>query len=92
MGKIVVFSEKKEPTLRGQARCLACRQQWEAVTPEGTIDCLECPTCGLQKGVLIGLCDPESGMRWVCDCGCDLYFCLVDGMQCLMCGVLQKGF
>lgn len=93
MGKILAFPEKSEPHLRGFARCLSCKHEWQAVTPEGLIAGFECPACGLMHGVLQGLCEPENGTRWVCKCGCDLYYILpTNGCQCLMCGVIQTGF
>ena len=92
MAKILVFPGKTTPTLRGPARCLHCGHIWEAVSPEGVIDCLECPTCSLSTGVRIGICEPEHGIRFVCPCGCDLYYILPHGCQCLRCGVLATGF
>lgn len=53
---------------------------------------LECPACGLFKGVLEGLMEPGQGTRFVCQCGSDLFYILPDGCQCLMCGVMATGF
>lgn len=93
MGKVLAFPEHTVPHLRGPARCLACAHQWEAVAPEGTIMGLECPTCRLFRGVFEGLTEPEHGRRWVCHCGCDVFYILpTDGCQCLMCGVIAQGF
>jgi hypothetical protein len=92
MGKIVAFPAKTEPHLRGPARCLSCKHTWEAVSPEGHIVSLECPQCHCFHGVFEGVTEPSGGTRFVCTCGCDLYYLLPDGCQCLLCGVLAKGF
>ena len=95
MGEILAFRARQAPEtfrLRGPARCMHCQHEWEAVSPEGVIDCLECPACRLPTGVRKGMCEPEKGVRWVCTCGCDLFYILVHGCQCLMCGLLAKGF
>jgi hypothetical protein len=93
MAKILPFPAPRTPQLHGVARCLSCQHTWEAVTPAGVIAALPCPACGLDHGVLQGQCDPEGGTRWVCACGCDLFYVLPSqGCQCLMCGVLQQGF
>ena len=92
MAKVIAFPEAKTPMLRGPARCLGCGACWEAVVPEGTIVGFACPQCHLYKGVFEGVCEPEGGCRWVCDCGSDIYYILSYGCQCVMCGVIQKGF
>jgi hypothetical protein len=92
MAEIIPFPSPSEPHLRGPARCLRCEHHWEGVSPEGIISSLECPGCGLFTGVFEGVTEPEHGTRWVCNCGCDLFFLLPDGCQCLMCGVIATGF
>jgi hypothetical protein len=92
MARIIPFPAPDAYHLRGEARCLGCCYMWEAVTPVGVIAALTCPGCGLDHGVLCGQCEPEGGTRWVCDCGCDLFYILANGCQCLMCGHIQKGF
>jgi hypothetical protein len=91
-GKVLRFEKPTVPHLRGPARCLGCGYRWEAVAPEGTITSLECPDCARFHGVFEGVTEPEHGTRFVCDCGCDLYYILPSGCQCLMCGVIAKGF
>lgn len=92
MGDIVQFRGKSELHLRGPARCMRCDHHWEAVSPEGVIASFECPACGLFTGVFEGITEPEHGTRWVCNCGSDLFYILASGCQCLMCGVIAKGF
>jgi hypothetical protein len=92
MGDVIAFRGKSEPHLRGPARCMRCDHRWEAVSPEGVISSFECPECGLFTGVFEGVTEPEHGTRWVCNCGSDLFYILPDYCQCLMCGVVAKGF
>jgi hypothetical protein len=92
MATILPFRRPQPPHLRGLARCLACDVCWEAVAPVGVLAGLECPDCSLAKGVFVGLCDPEAAVRFVCDCGCDLFYILPHALQCLQCGVAAKGF
>ena len=92
MAKVIPFPTKKIPSLRGPARCLHCFNEWEAVTPEGIVASLECPECHLYKGILQGVMEPEGDTRWVCHCGCDLFYIVTSGLQCLMCGVIATGF
>lgn len=95
MADIINLSMAREARmrhLRGPARCLSCRHEWEAVTPEGCIASLECPACALFTGVLQGVSQPENGVCFVCNCGCDLYYILPDGLQCLRCGVCPEGW
>jgi len=91
MAHIISFPQKTEGHLSGPAICLGCGYIWQAVSPVGVIAALECPRCGLDKGVLRGLVEPE-GAYFRCKCGCYLYFILVDGCQCLMCGKIASGF
>lgn len=44
--------EAKKPHLQGRAVCLACKHEWEAVTPVGCPDGLECPSCGTSRGIM----------------------------------------
>ena len=93
MRNVLLFPTKEIRSLRGPARCLHCGHEWEAVTPEGIVASLECPQCSLYKGVLQGVTEPDHSTRWVCNCGCDLFYILPsDGCQCLMCGVIASGF
>ena len=85
--------EEREPHMTGKARCLACRHEWIAVAPIGTVE-LECPSdgCGLPKGRFVALCEPDHGARWVCDCGNDLFWLTRAGMFCQNCGLTQRGW
>ena len=89
MGNILQFPSKEKEHLCGSALCLACKHIWEAVAPVGTICSLECPECGVFKGIFRGVTQPD-GQRFVCNCGCDLYYIVLDGYQCLMCGVFAS--
>ena len=59
-----------QPHTRGLARCVACKHEWEAIVPAGTIQ-FECPSCGLERGSYVypaGL--PDGQTRLECgNCG-----------------------
>lgn len=76
------------PHLSGPARCLTCRYRWGAVAPTGTMVGLECPQCGLLHGIFEGLVAPQT--RFVCQCGCDIYYILPAGFMCVQCGVTAQ--
>ena len=82
--------EEREPHLSGQARCLACKHEWMAVTPIGTV-WIECPSCSLHKGAMLYTA-LRDGDHWVCNCDCELFRATADGMYCPNCGEWQHGF
>lgn len=90
MGEVVSLDERR-PHLAGPAKCLECKHEWTAVTPVGTAN-LECPSCNLPKGVLVGLVGPSDGVVWTCNCGCDLFYIERKGVCCLRCGAAQTGW
>lgn len=79
---------RKGPHLSGNARCLACDRRWIAVAPVGTT-VLDCPTCGLGKGVFDNLVDAPAD-RWQCDCGCQHFLVIRAGILCALCGTQQS--
>lgn len=90
---VVNFAEKKiqrDDHLGGEAICVGCGHIWQAVTPIGAFEGLECPECGGSKGVLRYCVVPES--TWMCACGCWLF--TVSGISgdilCWQCGVPQR--
>lgn len=85
MGEVISI-DKYEPHLSGKAQCLECKAEWEAVTPIGTIS-MECPVCGLMKGVHKGIAVPQEA--WICNCGCYHFFANREGVHCCYCGVTQ---
>lgn len=74
------------------ALCLGCRHEWVAVAEAGTVD-LECPSCGLWKGVgkgLVGAGDGEQVFR--CDCGSEALTAIITlagkhRLRCMLCGL-----
>lgn len=54
--------------LAGVAVCLACRHEWAAVAPSGA-PTLECPECGLDRGVFSAAPLPEIIFECLCGCG-----------------------
>lgn len=92
MGVISLDQARKdrEPHLCGMARCLACKHEWVAVEPSGTV-WLDCPECSLERGRYIGPVQ-LGGEHWHCHCGNDLFQATKDGMYCPNCGEWQHGF
>lgn len=95
MAVILPFKGKKEDPssafyVTGQSRCLNCKFEWVAIAEDYVAIGLECPSCGLFQGVFIGLIVPK--LRFVCNCGSDLYYIIPDGCQCVRCGSIATGF
>lgn len=91
MGDVIEFrsgTKAEGPHLQGKCRCLACGHEWQGVSPVGTVDGLECPSCHLQKGTHVGLAVPEYG--WHCHCGNSLFYVSTDGYLCVYCGTWQR--
>ena len=80
----------REPHLSGAAVCLACKHEWVAVAPVGTV-WMECPACSLERGRYLGAVN-VGGDHWHCRCGNDLFRATPAGMYCPNCGEWQHGF
>lgn len=79
--------EKRDPHVSGKARCLACKHEWVAVAPVGTID-FECPSCGLMRGAWMYPVQPHRDEKvWQCACGATTFWFLIlaDGSNWLTC-------
>lgn len=92
MGDVITLKrDPDEPHLSGKVRCLHCKHEWVGVSPVGTYEGLECPACGLSKGVYVSTFWPPSGVEvFVCACGCDVFSLLRDRWLCINCGVQQR--
>lgn len=88
--KKLINLEEKRPRLFGEVLCLACKHEWEAVSPIGT-EWLECPRCGLLRGRYIYPCE-RPGLVWSCNCENNLFYMIPDGIYCPNCGEWQRGF
>lgn len=65
------YKAKNSPHWSGTAYCVGCKHEWEAAAPTGTIN-IECPVCGLPKGVPkypFGA-DIGDAVLTCTDCGC----------------------
>ena len=79
--------ESKRPHLAGEAICLQCRHKWTAVCPVGVAE-MECPECGLFRGVYVYNCVPEQEV-WSCKCG-NYHFAITQkNIVCVYCGISQ---
>lgn len=78
---------ERMPHSQGPVRCLGCRHEWHAVRPAGAVE-LECPKCGLLKGVPLGLFDRDGIGHLECPVdGNDLFNVLENGhIFCPHCG------
>jgi hypothetical protein len=86
VGEIVELG-KRGPHLEGPARCVRCKHEWRAVSPEGVLDGLQCPECKLFTGVRLGLIGPDA-QRWACNCGNELFYLTPTGAPlCCNCGL-----
>lgn len=86
MGEVVDIDALR-PHMTGPVVCLSCKKKWVAVALVGSLD-LECPDCGLFKGVWEGVVRPKEW--WQCKCGCCHFFVNIDGCHCAHCGVVQS--
>lgn len=77
------YKLKNSEHLEGTGVCLHCKHEWEAIVPTGVV-CIQCPQCGLHRGVLKGCCSPE--WMWECMCGCRFFFLTTEKAICANCG------
>lgn len=93
---VIDFAAKKaerEPHWQGACACMNCRHEWESVGPIGAHVGLQCPNCGLPKGITKFLVGAQVGDReLVCDCGCEAFTAHIrpDGLKrvsCMACGL-----
>ncbi len=91
MGNVVSLAERR-PHLAGEAKCLECGHEWTACVAIGEVG-LDCPSCNLPKGAMVGLCQPpEGGAIWACSCGCQTFYIDQSGVRCLRCASGQTGW
>lgn len=89
MGDIVAINHKvaqESRHLQGDAICAACKHEWVAVAPIGTVE-LECPNCHTWKGLFANPVAPFSEVVYECDCGGQIFFITPDGASCYVCGL-----
>lgn len=77
---------EKRPHMAGNALCLQCKHEWAAVAEIGEV-CIDCPACGLHRGVWKG--NPVPGRYWQCNCGGVHFFVDEEGCHCANCGLSQ---
>lgn len=86
MGEVVDINAK-QPHLSGKVLCLNCKHVWTGVSPVGMIHQLECPACGMMKGVFSNIVFPVG--EHVLTCECDNYHFVVrvdNSKMCSLCG------
>lgn len=75
------------PHTFGDIICLACKHNWQGVTPVGK-EGFECHNCGLFRGVRAGLSGPPEGsIALVCNqCQNTYWWVLPHCLMCANCG------
>lgn len=86
---VIEFPKKDEPHIEGPTKCMACGYKGHSVAPVG-VSLMECPECETEKLVFELMTGPIGGDRWVCNCGCDLFYILPTGLQCTQCATVQE--
>ncbi len=92
MGEVLYINnagKDGESHLTGNAICMSCQKEWQAVAPVGT-SVLECPECKTMKGVFKHQLSPVTNSVWECNCGNKLFFILKKKIQCCNCGVITS--
>lgn len=81
--------DRNSGILKGEAICLQCKHEWEAVVPIGSSDFL-CPKCKTHKGVMKYFIDFRNDSYLKCGgCGNEMFYVLnTSQCQCPMCGLL----
>jgi hypothetical protein len=90
------WKQENQPHWSGPCVCLHCRHEWVGVGPIGDTHSLDCPSCGLPKGVVKHLFGPKTGDAVLtCKCGSEAliaYRRASDGLsvlRCMLCGTDQ---
>ena len=65
MSEKVVNILEKQPHRTGNAVCLHCKHEWQAVAPTG-VTILKCPECKLEQGAFKCLSMPGDDDFWEC--------------------------
>lgn len=87
MSAEVIQLDEMRPHSSGEVLCLACANEWVAVTPVGTV-WLDCPACKLTRG-RYKYAHTREGAHWQCKCGNDLFSVMEQGIYCPNCGGWQ---
>lgn len=85
----VIDIRSRQPHMTGHAVCLNCQHAWQAVSEIGCTQ-MECPDCGLMKGVYRNLALPLDKPLWQCQCGCQMFYITATHAYCGLCGVAQE--
>lgn len=87
MGGNVVALDEHRPHMSGEAVCLHCSHKWVGIQPVGAL-AMECPKCGLYKGVFNSVFMPDE--FYECSCGNCNFFFVEDGAMCALCGDMHE--
>ena len=82
-------NEMQGTMIKGEAVCLQCKHEWDAIFPIGSSD-FKCPKCNTYKGVMKYFVEIRNEHSYSCgECNNNLFFLLDHGVnQCPMCGTI----
>lgn len=83
----IVVDEPDGPHITGPAFCGACKAEWPAVAPVGSVH-FECPQCKRMWGAFKNAVSPPEA--WRCNCGEELFWLTPHGAMCRRCGILPR--
>lgn len=89
MAEIVDLNQKRvenSPHASGECRCMACKHEWIAVYSLPIEADLECPDCGLERGIPLFNHAPE--IAYTCNCGSIYFVISPDNAICIQCASL----
>jgi len=90
MSNVLTFNKKEDELhASGQARCIDCKYEWIAVlaTPySGSLECPECKSC--RGGLKYPMAPNENVYAWRCNCDCDHFWVVANGVLCVGCGAV----
>lgn len=93
-GQIIEFPARASETeewITGRVRCLACCNEWIGVAPAGTVG-IECPRCGMEKGVFRNLPVRIEEPHYQCSCGSASFSITPRRVYCINCGRSHRPF
>lgn len=91
MADVIDLNQKRierSPHGAGPFVCLGCNHKWTAVVALPMKEWVDCPSCGLEKGVAEGPFLYNEKPHYTCSCGNRLWMVASHGVYCPMCGDL----
>ena len=83
--------ETPAPHAAGDFKCLHCSHTWVGVVPI-PVTPVDCPECGLKKGVHTKLLSYDDHDHFHCSCGCSMFSIIRSCFYCVQCGQGHNDF